>query len=66
MSKPYQIRPYRPKKKGNVPFCSICGERVTNEALFEVGDYIVAQKYCDNCLPNAEYEAPSDDREYSS
>lgn len=53
MVKPFETRPVNPKKSPG--FCIICSATATTEALFRVPDAAVIQRYCDKCLPKADY-----------
>ena len=35
--------------KGNPKFCVSCGNMATKEALFDVEDAMILEKYCDSC-----------------
>jgi hypothetical protein len=47
------LRPYVNVKE-NPKFCVSCGKMATKEALFDVEDAMIIEKYCDKC---AEKEA---------
>ncbi|MGI0005728.1 MAG: hypothetical protein ACREAI_04880 [Nitrososphaera sp.] len=55
MKKPFQTRPTSLGTKKSPGFCVTCSAIATTEALFKLEDAIVIQRYCDKCLPNAEY-----------
>ncbi|HVX03134.1 MAG TPA: hypothetical protein VHA09_08275 [Nitrososphaera sp.] len=42
-----------------MPSCQKCGGWATTGALFQLQDIVIMQRYCDDCLPNAEYEMPA-------
>ncbi|AIF82243.1 hypothetical protein NTE_00161 [Candidatus Nitrososphaera evergladensis SR1] len=56
MQKPFQIKPLKAEPGRGLPYCNACGAYATNEAHFDVGNYIVLRRYCDKCLPTAEYD----------
>ena len=37
-------------------FCIMCGAIATTQALFKVPDVVVVERYCDKCLPKADYK----------
>ena len=55
VKKPFQTRPTSLGTKKSPGFCVTCSAVATTEALFKLEDAIVIQRYCDKCLPNAEY-----------
>lgn len=57
--KPFQTRPAAVGTKGSSGFCVLCAATATTEALFKVEGAIIVQRYCDRCLSQANYEAPS-------
>jgi hypothetical protein len=54
MVKPFETRPATAGNKGG-GFCILCGKPATTEALFRLEGAIVIQRYCDTCLPKANY-----------
>lgn len=56
MVKPFQTRPVIYGTKKLAGFCVRCGTIASVEALFKIPDAIVVQRYCDGCLPKADYE----------
>lgn len=55
VKKPFQTRPTSLGTKKSPGFCVTGSAVATTEALFKLEDAIVIQRYCDKCLPNAEY-----------
>ena len=53
MVKPFKTRPVDPKKSPG--FCVICSALATTQALFQLEDAVIIQRYCDKCLPKADY-----------
>jgi hypothetical protein len=60
MLKPFQTRPATVGTKQSVGFCVICATKATTEALFQLKDCVVIQRYCDECLPDAHYDISVD------
>ena len=56
MVKPYETRPASSSTKKGPGFCIVCGKIATTEALFQLEDVVIIQRFCDNCLPKANYE----------
>ncbi len=56
MVKPYETRPASASTKKASGFCIECGKVATTEALFQLKDAVIIQRFCDNCLPKANYE----------
>jgi hypothetical protein len=55
MQKHYKFRPFQEKPgRANLKpkFCLICGNKATQEALFNVDEGDVLEKYCDVCAKN--------------
>jgi hypothetical protein len=59
MIRPLETRPAQPDKYRLPTKCSFCDRKATTEAFFQLENCLVVQKYCDECLPDAEYEIPS-------
>lgn len=55
MTKPFATRPVSMGTKNTPGFCVMCGSIATVHALFKVPDATVMQRYCDTCLPKADY-----------
>jgi hypothetical protein len=56
MQKPIEIKKFQ-KRAGRGPaYCHTCGEYATLEALFEVDNYIVSQRYCEKCLQAGQFD----------
>lgn len=53
--KPYETRPASTGTKKASGFCIVCGKVATTEALFQLQDAVIIQRYCDICLINANY-----------
>jgi len=56
MVKPFETRRVIPTTKKSSGFCIVCGQAATTEALFQLPDAVIIQRYCDGCLPKAKYE----------
>src|SRR5574341_735387 len=54
--KPSQTRPATPGRKGSTGYCVSCSAVATKEALFKLEGAIVIQRYCNKCLPKADYK----------
>lgn len=54
--KPYETRPASTSTKKASGFCIVCGKVATTEALFQLQDAVIIQRFCDICLPKANYE----------
>jgi hypothetical protein len=54
--KPFETRPVISSTKKSSGFCIICGTGATTEALFQLKDAVIVQRFCDKCLPKANYE----------
>jgi len=55
--KPFETRSATSSAKKAPGFCIVCGKIATTEALFQLEDAVVIQRFCDICLPKANYEA---------
>ena len=55
MTKPFETRPVTMGTKKSAGFCVMCSAVATTEALFKVPDAVIIQRYCDACLPKADY-----------
>ena len=55
MIKPFETRPAVSSTKKTSGFCITCSKIATKEALFQLDGAVVVQRYCDDCLPNAQY-----------
>lgn len=53
--KPFETRPVSVSTKKLPGFCVKCSAVATTEALFQLEDAILVQRYCDKCLPDAQY-----------
>jgi hypothetical protein len=56
--KPIQTRPVSVTTTGTPTFCIVCSKKATMEALFQLDECMIVQKYCEKCLDKAEYELP--------
>lgn len=56
MVKPYETRPATSSIKKASGYCILCGKVATKEALFHVEGAVIIQRYCDICVPKANYE----------
>ena len=54
--KPFETRSAISSTKKSPGFCITCGKVATTEALFRVEGAIIIQRFCDKCLPKADYE----------
>jgi len=54
--KPFETRPAKASTKKAPGFCIICSKVATTEALFQLEGAVVIQRFCDVCLPKADYE----------
>ena len=55
MVKPFRTEPASSSTKKSSGFCVLYGDIATVQALFKVPDAVIIQRYCDNCLPKADY-----------
>jgi hypothetical protein len=60
MVKPYETRPALTSTKKSPGFCIVCGKVATTEALFQLKDAVVIQRFCDGCLKLADYKVAKD------
>jgi hypothetical protein len=58
MLKPSKMRPIEKKKHQMPSYCMLCPDVATKEVLYELENCVVVQRYCDKCLPHAEYANP--------
>ena len=56
MMKPFETRPALSSTKKSAGFCILCSKTATTEALFQLEDAVIIQRFCDKCLPKANYE----------
>lgn len=54
-SKPVETRPIKPDRTKTPPTCVVCFEEAAIEALFELENALIIQRYCDKCISRAEY-----------
>jgi len=54
MQKPIKVTKLQWKPGRGFPYCQDCGAYARSEALFDLGVYIVARRYCEECLPTAQ------------
>lgn len=54
--KPFETRPVKSNTKKSSGFCVTCSAMATTEALFQLEDAVIIQRFCDKCLPKANYE----------
>jgi len=54
--KPFQTRPASISTKKEPGYCVECSAVATTEALFKLTGVIMLRKYCNKCLPSADYE----------
>ena len=55
MTKPFETRPVTMGTKKSAGSCVMCSAVATTEAPFKVPDAVVMQRFCDACLPMADY-----------
>lgn len=55
MVKPFKTRPVNLSTKKAPGFCITCSAIATTEALFQFEGVVVVQRFCDKCLPMADY-----------
>ena len=53
--KPYETRPALHSTKKLPGFCIVCSVVATTEALFQLEDATILQRYCDKHLAGADY-----------
>jgi len=53
--KPFKTSPALISAKKSPGYCFLCGTPATTEAFFHVDGVTIIQRYCDNCLPKANY-----------
>ena len=58
MTKPFETRSAKSTTKSQPGFCVRCSALATTEALFQLEDAVIIQRYCDKCLPDADYDLP--------
>jgi hypothetical protein len=56
MVKPFETKPAALSTKQAPGFCMNCSAIASTMALFQLEDAVIIQRYCDKCLPNANYE----------
>jgi hypothetical protein len=56
MVKPFKTRPASAGTNKSPGFCVVCAAVATTEALFQLQDAVIIQRYCDKCLPDAQYK----------
>ena len=54
--KPSKTKPAQEDPKKSSGFCVLCGALATTQALFKITGAIIVQRYCDKCLPKAQYD----------
>jgi hypothetical protein len=55
MTKPFETRSAINTARKLPGFCVACGAVATTEALFQLEDAVIIQRYCDKCLTKADY-----------
>lgn len=53
--KPHSTRPLISEGKKLPGFCLQCGALATVQALFQIQDAVVLERYCANCIGQANY-----------
>jgi hypothetical protein len=53
--KPFETKPAALSTKKAPGFCVICSAIASTMAFFQLEDAVIIQRYCDKCLPNANY-----------
>lgn len=56
MVKPFETRPAALSTKHATGFCIMCSAVASTMAFFQLEDAVIIQRYCDSCLPAADYE----------
>jgi hypothetical protein len=56
VQKPYHTRAIVARRNKTAGVCGACSAIATTEALFQLEECVLIRKYCDKCLPDAEYE----------
>ncbi|MGI0016599.1 MAG: hypothetical protein ACREBU_24515 [Nitrososphaera sp.] len=56
MVKPYLTRPAGIGTKKTVGFCIVCSAIATFEALFQLDEAVIIQRFCDKHIAGANYE----------
>ena len=54
--KPYQTRPAGVSTSKSAGFCIVCSAVATTEALFQLEDAVVIQRFCDKHISEANYD----------
>lgn len=54
--KPFETKPAQENTKKSPGFCIVCGAIATTQALFKVPGALIVQRFCDKCLPKADYD----------
>jgi hypothetical protein len=54
--KPFKTVPVEVNTKKTPGYCVICSRVATTHALFKGEGVVILQRYCDGCLPKADYE----------
>jgi hypothetical protein len=54
--KPFETKPATMSTKQSPGICIVCSKVATTVALFQLQDAVIIQRYCDGCLPKANYE----------
>jgi hypothetical protein len=55
-AKPIEIRPVKQDEHKTPACCEVCYEKASVEALFEMPETIVVQRFCDKCISDADYQ----------
>ena len=56
MVKPFETKSAASGTKKPPGFCIICSAVATTVALFKIDGAVIIQRYCNKCLPKANYE----------
>ncbi len=56
MVKPFKTRPAGVSTSKSAGFCIMCSAIATTEALFQLQDAVVIQRFCDKHISEANYE----------
>lgn len=54
--KPFETRPASLGTNKTKGFCVDCFAVATTQALFQLDGAVIIQRYCDKCLPKANYK----------
>ena len=58
MVKPFQLRPASASSLKSAGFCIVCSAGATTEALFQLKDAVIIERFCDKHIADANYDLP--------